>query len=121
MKGAASGAVRVTRRLYRGRFEWTGDFSDDGLLVITGGRSSNDPDADYNVVQSKMTIGSGGFSGKGYLQGTLTQLDYVVEGSVVYPPHYPYRSGITKELETYQRAFADGRVRGRSFVAARLA
>lgn len=39
---------------------------------------------------------------------TLTQLDYVVEGSVVYPPSYPYRSGITRELEVYQRAFADG-------------
>ncbi len=40
-------------------------------------------------------------------QCTLTQLDYVVDGSVVYPPDYPYRSGITKELEVYQRAFAD--------------
>ena len=39
---------------------------------------------------------------------TLTQLDYVVDGSVVYPPDYPYRSGITKELEVYQRVFADG-------------
>ncbi len=39
---------------------------------------------------------------------TLTQLDYVVEGSVVYAPDYPYRSGITKELEVYQRVFADG-------------
>lgn len=38
----------------------------------------------------------------------LAQLDYVVEGSVVYHPDYPYRSGITKELEEYQRAFALG-------------
>lgn len=38
---------------------------------------------------------------------SLTQLDYVVDGSVVYSPEYPYRSGITKELETYQRQFAD--------------
>src|SRR6476660_5387718 len=29
---------------------------------------------------------------------TLTQLDYVVDGSVVYAPEYPYRSGITREL-----------------------
>src|SRR5271165_3142432 len=41
----------------------------------------------------------------------LAQLDYVVDGSVVYHPHYPYRSGITKELAVYQRAFADGIVR----------
>jgi hypothetical protein len=38
----------------------------------------------------------------------LAQLDYVVEGSVVYHPDYPYRSGITRELEVYQRAFAKG-------------
>ena len=37
----------------------------------------------------------------------LAQLDYVVDGKVVYHPDYPYRSGITKELEVYQRAFAD--------------
>jgi hypothetical protein len=36
----------------------------------------------------------------------LAQLDFVVDGSIVYPPDYPYRSGITKELATYQRAFA---------------
>ena len=39
------------------------------------------------------------------------QLDYVVPGEVVYHPHYPYRSGITKELEVYQRAFASGVVK----------
>ena len=36
---------------------------------------------------------------------TLTQLDYVVQ-DVVYAPNYPYRSGITKELAIYQKAFA---------------
>ena len=38
----------------------------------------------------------------------LAQLDYVVDGSKVYHPEYPYRSGISKELEVYQRAFAKG-------------
>ena len=42
---------------------------------------SDDPDANYNVTQSKMTIGSGGFAGKGYLEGTLTQLKHVPEQS----------------------------------------
>ena len=37
----------------------------------------------------------------------LAQLDYVVDGSVVYPPSYPYRSGISSPLAAYQRAFAD--------------
>jgi rod shape determining protein RodA len=33
----------------------------------------------YNVNQSKIAIGSGGFSGKGYLQGTQTKYDFVPE------------------------------------------
>lgn len=36
----------------------------------------------------------------------LAQLDYVVDGAVVYHPDYPYRSGITAELATYQRAMS---------------
>ena len=35
----------------------------------------------YNVRLSKLTIGSGGFYGKGYLQGNMTMLDYVPEQS----------------------------------------
>ncbi len=34
---------------------------------------------DYNVKQSKIAIGSGGFSGKGFLKGTQTQGDFVPE------------------------------------------
>lgn len=36
-------------------------------------------DADYNVRQSKIAIGSGGFSGKGFLKGTQTRFDFVPE------------------------------------------
>lgn len=35
----------------------------------------------YNVEQSKFAIGSGGWSGKGFLQGERTKLDYVPEQS----------------------------------------
>lgn len=35
--------------------------------------------AGYNVHQSKVAIGSGGFFGKGYLQGTQTQLNFIPE------------------------------------------
>ena len=35
----------------------------------------------YNVNQSKIAIGSGGFSGKGFLKGTQTKLDFVPEQS----------------------------------------
>ncbi len=38
----------------------------------------------------------------------LAQLDYVVDGREIYPATYPYRSGISKPLADYQRAFADG-------------
>src|SRR3989344_1680552 len=41
----------------------------------------------------------------------LAQLDYVIDGSVIYYPVYPYRSGISKPLEEYQRAFAGGVVK----------
>lgn len=33
---------------------------------------------------------------------SLAQIDYCVDGHVVYHPNYPYRSGITKELAEYQ-------------------
>ena len=33
----------------------------------------------YNIIQSKTAIGSGGFSGKGFLDGTMTKLNYVPE------------------------------------------
>lgn len=36
-------------------------------------------DADYNVRQSKIAIGSGGFAGKGFLKGTQTRFDFVPE------------------------------------------
>ena len=37
--------------------------------------------AGYNVHQSKIAIGSGGFSGKGFLQGTQTKFNFVPEQS----------------------------------------
>ncbi|MCB0703387.1 MAG: rod shape-determining protein RodA [Ignavibacteriae bacterium] len=43
-----------------------------------------DPESDprgsgYNVMQSKLAVGSGGITGKGFQQGTLTQLRYIPE------------------------------------------
>lgn len=43
-----------------------------------------DPDKDplgagYHITQSKIALGSGGISGKGFLQGTQSQLDFVPE------------------------------------------
>ncbi|MBR1515101.1 MAG: rod shape-determining protein RodA [Bacteroidales bacterium] len=48
------------------------------ILVMLG--KLDDPQGvGYNVHQSKIAIGSGGFSGKGFLQGTQTKYDFVPE------------------------------------------
>jgi rod shape determining protein RodA len=48
------------------------------IKVLLG--MENDPTgAGYNVNQSKIAIGSGGFFGKGFLNGTQTKLKYVPE------------------------------------------
>jgi rod shape determining protein RodA len=47
------------------------------LKAKNRGKSRNQ--SEYNVIQSKIAIGSGGFSGKGYLKGTQTRYDFVPE------------------------------------------
>lgn len=48
----------------------------DRILVMLG--QKEDPQGlGYNVKQSQTAIGSGGFAGKGYLEGTLTKYKYV--------------------------------------------
>lgn len=39
---------------------------------------------------------------------TGVQIDYCVDGSEVYHPNYPYKSGVTKELVEYQTKIAQG-------------
>ncbi|MBI1288257.1 MAG: rod shape-determining protein RodA [Flavobacteriales bacterium] len=43
------------------------------------GKEDDPKGAGYNVNQSKIAIGSGGFAGKGFLQGTQTKYDFVPE------------------------------------------
>ena len=43
------------------------------------GKSEDLQGAGYNVHQSKIAIGSGGFFGKGFLKGTVTKADFVPE------------------------------------------
>lgn len=45
------------------------------------GKTSDPKGADFNLNQSKIAIGSGGFFGKGYLNGTQTKLRFVPEQS----------------------------------------
>ena len=48
-------------------------------ILVTFGLLEDLKKEGYNVHQSKIAIGSGGFLGKGYLQGTQTKLRYVPE------------------------------------------
>lgn len=50
----------------------------------------------------------------------LAELDYVIDGAVVFHPAYPYRSGISKPLADYQRAFADDIVANFGLTSAHL-
>ncbi|BEU02568.1 rod shape-determining protein RodA [Agarivorans sp. OAG1] len=48
--------------------------------VLTLLNPESDPlGAGYHIIQSKIAIGSGGFAGKGWLQGTQSQLDFLPE------------------------------------------
>lgn len=50
------------------------------ISVLLG--QTNDPlGVEYNVNQSKIAVGSGGFFGKGFLKGTQTKFDFVPEQS----------------------------------------
>jgi rod shape determining protein RodA len=50
-------------------------------IEVLLGKKSDPKGAGYNVNQSLIAIGSGGFFGKGYLQGTQTKYDFVPEQS----------------------------------------
>ncbi len=53
----------------------------DRINVWLNPQKSDPRGALYNIIQSKSAIGSGGFTGKGFLQGTMTKLNYVPEQS----------------------------------------
>jgi rod shape determining protein RodA len=50
-------------------------------IYVTLGLEDDPQGVGYNVNQSKIAIGSGGFKGKGYLNGTQTKLHFVPEQS----------------------------------------
>jgi rod shape determining protein RodA len=50
-------------------------------INILVGKETDLKGTEYNVNQSKIAIGSGGFLGKGYLQGTQTKFNFVPEQS----------------------------------------
>jgi len=50
-------------------------------INILLGKEFDPHGAGYNLIQSKIAIGSGGFGGKGFLNGTQTRFDFVPEQS----------------------------------------
>ncbi len=50
-------------------------------INILLGKEFDPHGAGYNLIQSKIAIGSGGFEGKGFLNGTQTRFDFVPEQS----------------------------------------
>ncbi|HUO57641.1 MAG TPA: rod shape-determining protein RodA [bacterium] len=54
------------------------DYQKERLFVFIN--PQDDPlGAGYNIIQSMIAIGSGGITGKGYMQGTQTQLSFIPE------------------------------------------
>jgi rod shape determining protein RodA len=72
---AASGVVLGTNYVYN-HLE---DHQRVRIDVLLGRGTVNLKKEGYNVNQAKIAIGSGGFWGKGYLQGTQTKYDFVPE------------------------------------------
>jgi len=68
-------------------FQYTADYAfhdvlqdhQRGRIEVLLGMKEDLKGAGYNVNQAKIAIGSGGFFGKGYLNGTQTKLSYVPE------------------------------------------
>jgi rod shape determining protein RodA len=72
---AASGVVYGTNYVYNHLEE----HQKTRIDVLLGRGTVNLKKEGYNVNQAKIAIGSGGFFGKGYLQGTQTKYDFVPE------------------------------------------
>lgn len=70
-------------------FTYSVDYAFNNILLphqqtrinVVLGIESDPSGAGYNLNQSKISIGSGGFSGKGFLQGTQTKFKFVPEQS----------------------------------------
>jgi len=71
----ACGMVKVTSSVY----EKLESHQKIRIDVLLGRGTINLKKEGYNVNQAKIAIGSGGFLGKGYLQGTQTKYDFVPE------------------------------------------
>lgn len=72
---AACGIVLITNYIY----DHMEKHQKTRIDVLLGRGTVDLKKEGYNVNQAKIAIGSGGFAGKGYLQGTQTKYDFVPE------------------------------------------
>ena len=83
------GLIIITTYIIAASFTFSVDYVFDNVLErhhvkrikILLGQESDPQGAGYNVQQSMIAIGSGGFSGKGFLDGTQTKFNFVPEQS----------------------------------------
>lgn len=72
------GALSLTLALPLMWFQVLRDYQKQRILTLFN--PERDPlGAGWNIIQSKTALGSGGWSGKGYLQGTQSQLEFLPE------------------------------------------
>ena len=63
------------------------------LRILTFINPDKDPlGAGYQIIQSKIAVGSGGLTGKGFLKGTQGYLDFLPENILILFLHYFQRS-----------------------------
>jgi rod shape determining protein RodA len=82
-------AILITFLVLASGFVFSVDYAFDNMLEahhrtrinVLLGKESDPKGAGYNVNQSLIAIGSGGFAGKGFLNGTQTKFNFVPEQS----------------------------------------
>ena len=78
-----TGTVMCISIIYTTNYIFNNVLSDHhrSRINILLGKNFDPHGAGYNLIQSKIAIGSGGLQGKGYLNGTQTRFDFVPEQS----------------------------------------
>ena len=73
-----SGVVAAVPVIFIGWYFYLRDYQKNRILDFLNPERSR-LGSGYHIIQSKIAVGSGGFSGKGYLKGTQTQLRFLPE------------------------------------------
>ena len=71
------------------------------IRILTFLNPDRDPlGAGYQIIQSKIAIGSGGLDGKGFLKGTQSYLDFLPKNTqILYSPYFQKSLGLLVRLD----------------------